>query len=1743
MSVILTEWLKSDLNINRKLSPLDMEKEFSSGYMFGKLLSNLGVQDDFHSSYINGTTVDAYLKNYTSLEATLREKLGIKLSSNTSYDLINGKPGVATHLLYQIKSATTTLPPEKLQSINTAKKPKFDSYPSSPIDNESTNFSPLIELGKVLPFDQQSKAHFETALKQKLKRATYVSKFGKIEPIIKKKELPPLPKMVLNVPPIEEPIKMEKVHSIKKEEPVGNTIPIQKKIPKIEQATETISKIEEFEMKHTSYLTKLLQKDSDSELMEIQPLSSKEVSQFIADKNCLASNEHLSLLRKSLEQSVLQQEKESKLYLERIKSQRLEADNSRRERERERKKMLLAHHQIQQNMEKEQMEELIQQKLLRQSKQERRIAEQLMQVRHEKEVIRENRIFRDEQYAEYRQKEYEEALQREHELFQNATEEYRQHVFLQLEQHQEIINQKKQRKHERNTKHMKATVNQLLELVFRVVDYKTLNDRREVPIKKMKEIKNLFIHHLPIEDYEEIPLEKDAIPKSCEVEVVVTDQEGVNKEVDIPKAIKLLDSQEFEDYLNYSGSWYKPNEDGLIRKNESLAVAVEDIIKLTTIPDEVYQVTPMPVVPLRIAIIGKRFSGKQTQAKLIAAKYNMTILRLDDLVKDAISQADIMTKKQKIAATETGKESKKMLSKQQIGAKLQLVMLEGQSPDDSLLVGLVAEALSQEPENPGGYILLDFPKTRQQAQLLEREMSGYEDPKPAKKGELKRAKDRVNASQQKNRSLIAPYDMQSDGNATIPISGLDAVLLFDVANEIAISRAAGQTVDPITGQGYHIEFNPPPETVPGLMERLAPVEDSSRAMSQLQYHLAAFEEEEEGLKEWLHQFKTLQVVDSNLTGGEIEKTVDGLIANIINKVNSNQLQKDVNFSLGVVENKADATNPEKTDDKNSTPFLDDQFEKQSNNRESNNSANIKRERLNSSVGKSNVKLLDLKKTAVAPAQITDLQPLDISISNHITRSLSADGRKLPSKEIGEILYDQWTTIESSYTETLKFSFRSLRRQRQEILQYFYDTKFKYSEFLKRPDTEQELIDIFQTEYNSIEEDFRIDNDVKAELHQRVEELREKLWEIADKRRDEAEQERISIIDDKWVEDQSFILANIFISMIQVEADRFLATRQFLLDYYKDTNFTPLSDGLKKTIKIPFLAQSNQPPIEIGIHLIAASEAASNHRKDVLQTAAVQVNSKAPTKNTGNSKATSGNKNAPTTKAAQEASIKQAQIPTIGEKDMLLVDSENINFPDMQNAIDYLFNTLATPDYAIEPVVVPEVKEKKLATPDHNATKDEPEKLLPECQKAIEIEELILRQRCDRIISYSIESFRELRTRALEVYLMMDDWIGVRYRSEIDAAKDLMHLIKEAIEAEAKLPNLLVLEGEKLKIDYTTLVYQPEEEPRPESPLEKSLPEQFTILQLRNLGKQLTQMAPNGIIQTKVLTEFLIKTGLLALSLDGLPDGYVNADAQQLQQVVGILDPYETGYINWRKFIMFHARLLPVGIQCIEDLKVQLQGLPSYNSGVVSNQDFKSTKLWFEPETYSNSKRVFDRPAKLKAALLDIFGVTAKPEPAPPSTDFGSSTTTNQIPSGESTIINPEGMSLDLVDVKDFMYICCCDEVPQMAIEKAFKVAQDDPRGCTKQQLFDIYQQFLHIVPPTHRIETSIEHETLYPLSNLNALWQQFGIQERITFDQLSMIVGGTSGNEYLLNCPLYQLEDLTLGASSRPSSGKATGNK
>ena len=77
------------------------------------------------------------------------------------------------------------------------------------------------------------------------------------------------------------------------------------------------------------------------------------------------------------------------------------------------------------------------------------------------------------------------------------------------------------------------------------------------------------------------------------------------------------------------------------------------------------------------------------------------------------------------------------------------------------------------------------------------------------------------------------------------------------------------------------------------------------------------------------------------------------------------------------------------------------------------------------------------------------------------------------------------------------------------------------------------IDFILKEYNSIPDDMREDEEIKAELHQRVEDLNDTLWTICDTKKSESEREREALMNNGWLPDKIGILTNHYITLMQV----------------------------------------------------------------------------------------------------------------------------------------------------------------------------------------------------------------------------------------------------------------------------------------------------------------------------------------------------------------------------------------------------------------------------------------------------------------------------------------------------------------------------------------------------------------------------------------------------------------------------------
>lgn len=200
-------------------------------------------------------------------------------------------------------------------------------------------------------------------------------------------------------------------------------------------------------------------------------------------------------------------------------------------------------------------------------------------------------------------------------------------------------------------------------------------------------------------------------------------------------------------------------------------------------------------------------------------------------------------------------------------------------------------------------------------------------------------------------------------------------------------------------------------------------------------------------------------------------------------------------------------------------------------------------------------------------------------------------------------------------------------------------------------------------------------------------------------------------------------------------------------------------------------------------------------------------------------------------------------------------------------------------------------------------------------------------------------------KGLKTFIQLDEWIVAAFTREMEAIRELLLVIKEAIEAEAQLINHLELKCDKFDINFELHTLSPVPTPRPESPVEKVGNliskavgyDYFTCLQLLNLALQFKEIAPSGLIRSKDFIESLIRYTTFSAGMSLVPEVFSSYDAQTFQQICITLDPFETGFVSWRKYLAIQSKVLPIAsISTLVKLKDDFQKCKSYHEGKVSH---------------------------------------------------------------------------------------------------------------------------------------------------------------------------------------------------------------
>ncbi|XP_010178802.1 PREDICTED: sperm flagellar protein 2, partial [Mesitornis unicolor] len=461
----------------------------------------------FSESYAFPRVANAKLNNFSRLEPTL-QLLGVQFNENVAQDIMTGRHGAATKLLYELyialeKKRKAKLTGVAMEGMRPAATAKLKSIPSVLYRERLKTLMPRrtdLQL-------QHISEHFEIkskAIEEKTARI-HVAEQQKAQKLQEEQRAQDIEKRRIGRRRQNEIMARIQAAIIQVPKPPPNhTIkPIEAKtfLKKKREAEDTYKEIKKFE---NDIQESLQTQNLQATTLETKTQTGTELLNVYSD------DQYIRKIQKRLEEDTF----------------------AREQREKRRRKMLMEQliaHEAQQEAYRE--EQLIY-RLMRESQQERRIAVQLMHVRHEKEVLRQTRIFREKQYEERRQKEFQEALDREAALAKQEKIDNEEQIIKERERHEKIAVERAQARYKKHYSMCWEVVDQIVNLSTEVGEYRKLTNNK-IPLKLMRDWKEFFFNGKPIYEQASIqPLPNDPSPEQL---------------VELNK-MNLLDEKDYSEY-------------------------------------------------------------------------------------------------------------------------------------------------------------------------------------------------------------------------------------------------------------------------------------------------------------------------------------------------------------------------------------------------------------------------------------------------------------------------------------------------------------------------------------------------------------------------------------------------------------------------------------------------------------------------------------------------------------------------------------------------------------------------------------------------------------------------------------------------------------------------------------------------------------------------------------------------------------------------------------------------------------------------------------------------------------------------------------------------------------------------------------------------------------------------------------------------------------------------------------------
>uniref|UniRef100_A0A8C3VPU7 Sperm flagellar 2 n=1 Tax=Catagonus wagneri TaxID=51154 RepID=A0A8C3VPU7_9CETA len=1551
MSEILCHWLNQELKVSQTVSPKSFAKAFSSGYLIGEVLHKFELQDDF-AEFSEKRISSAKLNNFSRLEPTLH-LLGVQFDQNVAHDIITEKPGVAMKLLYQLyialqRKRRSGLTGVEMQTMQPLINTKFQNMKSEAFRDRLKNLIPRqtdVNLMRVSHRFQEKYKYTDEDLdhmhcekpknSQKLQEEQRSFNIEK-QRLSRRRQneiMAQIQAAIIQIP------KPASNHTLK-------ALDAQKMMKNKKEAEDVANEIKKFEA--------LIKKDLQAK-ESASKTSLDAAGQTATDLlNTYSDDEYIKKIQKRLEEDAFAREQREK------RRRRLLMDQ------------LIAH----EAQEEAHREEQLVGRLMRQSQQERRIAVQLMHVRHEKEVLWQNRIFREKQYEERRLKDFQDALDREAALARQAKIDYEEQALREKEMHEQIAVERAQAHYEKHYSICAEILDQILDLSTKVADYRMLTNNL-IPYKLMHDWKELFFHGKPI--YEQASLKHLPAKPSAEQLIELEKRD-------------LLDNNDYEEYKNMVGEWALPEEmvDNIPPSNNHILGHVIHRLIKNSLPPQAESTAPeLPSFAIKGCLLGKTFSGKTTALKFLQKYFPIEVLSIDALFQEAIQafhnneKASGALQLQKAAEEkappviqEPGDRSQNMQNvlsaegspktedksrlstkktpkveeviasaslseltpRAQLGAKSEELLKKGKSISEALLVSIVVNAINQIPMYKG-WILDGFPMTLNQAKLLEEALTGFN-------------RNLIELEGKKSQISTLAVDPTASSKVPPPPSAFDFVMLLDISDSTALNRMNDIMAEAFLSETPHEDIN----------QRVAAenqdMDEGQNLRDQIQHRIIGFWDHWPSLEQWFTEPEDILIkinaeVDEQSLCQKVKEMFMAEIMKKETKVKKNleekEAEKKEEFSL------PEATSP--TPPAPPPPKPEKEKEAHPPRKRSKTPAAKGKPASGSPRGKSPGGKAPVKKSS---ADSTDVSPVPVvpPPPKPGSEEWVFVNEPIP-EEIPLFLVPYWKLIENSYINSIKTVLRHLREGRHSMLAYLYDTRAGFQNFLRRPDHKQNFVSQWQADFNSLPDDLWEDEETKAELHQRVNDLRDRLWDICDARKEEAEQERLDIINESWLQDSMGIAMNHFFSLMQAELNRFQDTKRLLQDYYRGMECKIPTDETKRFTRIPLVQLDNKDTLEFQLRIplvprrsISSESALSKPKIKAIPKGKidyslenVELNFEADEK--------------VVMETWQQASLAISHMVAAEIHQRLLEDEKENQSSDMKEKPP---QTAANKKVKKEPPKkkkegkkgkgksTPMAESAPVVTVEEIAEMEIKNKLRLRIKEehlaALQFEETATQFRLELIKTKALAFLEDLVTKVVDVYKLMEKWLGERYLNEMASVEKLTEVARYHIETSTRIQNELHLDQEDFFINGDIKVFPDPPPPARPPPVEKEEDSTLTIEQLDSLRDQFLDTAPTGVIGNKAFADLLLDLVTLNLGTNNFPSSWMHLTQPELQELASLL-VINSELVDWRKFLLVAALPWPIPLE--EELLETLQRFKAVDEeqqGTVTFEQYLQAGLWF-----------------------------------------------------------------------------------------------------------------------------------------------------------------------------------------------------